>query len=186
MEDSRIVDLYWQRDQRAVEETQKKYDRYCYSIAHNILENVPDAEEAVNDTWLGAWNSMPPHRPSVLSAYLGKLTRRVAIKKWQLSRAAKRGGGKVALALEELSACIPGGTDPQRALEGAELSRVLRAFVDTLKPGERRVFIRRYWYLDSLDTIAADLGYSLSKVKSMLFRMRNKLRDYLKKEGYDL
>lgn len=186
MEDSRIVDLYWQRDQRAVEETQAKYGRYCHAIANNILENAADAEETVNDAWLGAWNSIPPHRPVMLGAYLGKLTRRAALTKWQAARAAKRGGGEAALVLEELADCIPGGTDPERELEAAELSRILRAFVDTLRPEERRVFVRRYWYLDNLDTIAAHRGESLSKVKSMLFRTRNKLRNHLKKEGYDL
>ena len=186
MEDSRIVDLYWCRDARAVEETQAKYGRYCYSVAHNILGNHADAEEAVNDTWLGAWNSIPPHRPAMLGAYLAKLTRRIAITVWQAARTQKRGGGEVALALEELSACIPGGTEPQRELEGAELSRILRGFVSTLKEPEKTVFLRRYWYLDPLDIIAADTGYSLSKVKSLLFRTRNKLRNHLKKEGYDL
>ena len=186
MEDSRIVDLYWQRDAHAVEETQAKYGRYCYRIAQNILENPSDAEEAVNDTWLGAWRSMPPHRPAVLSAYLGKLTRRIAIKKWQLDRAAKRGGGETALVLEELAGCVPGGREPERELETAELSRLLRNFVGTLGPTDRKVFVCRYWYLESVADIAADFGFSQSKVKSMLFRMRNKLRTYLEKEGYDL
>lgn len=108
MEDSRIVDLYWQRSQEAIAQTAQKYGRYCFSIAYSILENGSDADEAVNDTWLGAWNAMPPHRPQTLSTFLGKITRRTALKRWEADRAVRRGRGEVALALEELSGCIPG------------------------------------------------------------------------------
>lgn len=185
MEDSRIVDLYWQRSQEAITQTAKKYGRYCFSIAYNILENGGDAEETVNDTWLGAWNAMPPHRPQFLSTFLGKITRRIALKRWEASHAAKRGGGETALALEELSGCIP-GKDIDEELDAAELSRVLRSFVRELPQTERRVFVCRYWYLDPIADIAKQFGFSQSKVKSMLLRTRNKLKKELEKEGISL
>lgn len=182
MEDSRIVDLYWQRSQEAIAQTAQKYGRYCFSIAYSILENGSDADEAVNDTWLGAWNAMPPHRPQTLSTFLGKITRRTALKRWEADRAVRRGRGEVALALEELSGCIPGkGMDEE--LDAAELSRVLRGFLRDLSQTERRVFVCRYWYLDPIAQIANDFGFSQSKVKSMLLRTRNKLKKELEKEG---
>ena len=183
MEDSRIVDLYWIRSEQAISATAAKYGKYCFSIANNILQNQEDAKEAVNDTYLGAWKSMPPHRPQVLSSYLGKITRRIAIKMWQASRSAKRGGGEMDLALDELSGCLSAAGGPEQDMEAAELSRYLNTFVLSLPDTERRVFVCRYWYLDSVAAIADRFGFSQSKVKSMLLRTRNKLRIYLKKEG---
>jgi len=185
MEDSRIVDLYWQRSQEAITQTAKKYGRYCFSIAYNILENGADAEETVNDTWLGAWNAMPPHRPELLSTFLGKITRRLALKRWEAGRAAKRGGGETALVLEELAGCIP-GKSMEEILDAAELSRILRSFVQKLPQAERRIFVCRYWYLDPIADIAKAFGFSQSKVKSMLLRTRNKLKKELEKEGISL
>lgn len=186
MEDSRILDLYFQRDEAAISATTAKYGKYCYSIAYNILQNHEDARETVNDTYMGAWNSIPPHRPGILSAYLGKITRRIAIKKWQAGRTAKRGGGEPALALEELSDCIPARGGPEQALEMAELSRLLRRFVRSLPETEQKVFLCRYWYLDSVADIAKRFGFSQSKVKSMLFRTRSKLKTILEKEDFSL
>lgn len=183
MEDSRIVNLYWQRDPQAIQETAAKYGNYCHSIARNILGNDSDAEEAVNDTYMGAWNAMPPHRPAILSTFLGKITRRIAIKRWQEGRAAKRGGGETALALEELAGCIPSWNTPEQELEAAELSRLLRCFVQSLPETERKIFLCRYWYLDPISEIAKHFGFTQSKVKSILFRTRNKLRIQLEKEG---
>lgn len=183
MEDSRIIDLYFQRSEDAICQTDAKYGNYCFSIARNILSDTEDAKEAVNDTYWGAWNAIPPHVPKRLAAFLGKITRRISLNKWQASRAAKRGGGEVDLALEELSVCIPSRLDVEQELEGAELARILNAFVRGLPDTERRVFIRRYWYLESVETIAERFGFSKSKVKSMLFRIRNKLRKELEKEG---
>lgn len=183
MEDGQIVDLYWARSERAIAETASKYGKYCYSIAYNILANHHDAEESVNDAYLGAWNSMPPHRPVVLSTYLGKITRRTAIKKWQKQQAAKRGGGEIVLALEELEDCIPAGQSIEGEMEAAELGKVISAFVMRLPQTERSVFLCRYWYLDAMTDICEQFGFSQSKVKSMLHRTRKKLRVYLKKEG---
>ena len=186
MEDVQIVDLYFARNEQAIGETAHKYGTYLYTIAHNILLSRPDAEEAVNDTYLGAWNSIPPHRPNRLSTYLGKITRRSALEKWKAQHARKRGGGEVALALEELSDCVAGGDSPQRELEWKELTRTVNRFLKSLPETEQCVFIRRYWYLQSIQTIADDFGFSQSKVKSMLSRTRSKLKTNLQMEGIDV
>lgn len=183
MTDRQIVELYWARDAQAITETDKKYRSYCFAIARNILPQQEDAEEAVNDTWLGAWNAIPPHRPERLAGFLGKLTRRIALNKWESARTAKRGGGEPALALDELSGCIPAPGGPEQALEVAELTALLNRFVRSLPDTERRVFLRRYWYLESIQDIADGFGFSRSKVKSMLHRTRSKLRVILEKEG---
>ncbi|MBQ7801318.1 MAG: sigma-70 family RNA polymerase sigma factor [Oscillospiraceae bacterium] len=186
MEDREIVALYLQRNERAIGETAAKYGSYCFSIAHNILGNREDAEEAVNDAYLGLWSSIPPHRPVVLSTFLGKITRRTAIKRWQRNTTQKRGGGETALALEELSNCVPARDSVEAAMETAELSRLLNRFVRALPQTERNVFVCRYWYLDPISSIAQRYGFSQSKVKSMLSRTRKKLRTYLQKEEIDL
>lgn len=186
MDDRQIVALYYQRSEQALEETAVKYGSYCFSIAYNILENREDAEEAVNDSYIGAWNAIPPHKPANLAAFLGKITRRTAIKRWQRSKAQKRGGGEITLALEELADCIPAGGDAQSRMEETELSRVLNRFVQALPQTERNVFVCRYWYLDPIRAIALRYGFSQSKVKSMLSRTRKKLHNYLQKEGFDL
>ena len=183
MEDKEIVSLYWKRDERAVSETSEKYGAYCYAIAYNILSSPEDAEESVNDTWVGAWESMPPHKPDALSAFLGKITRRISLKRWRNRRTAKRGGGVVELALEELKESIPSGQAVEDALAERELPRLIDAFLDALPDVEQRVFVRRYWYLDSIADIAKRFGFTQSKIKSMLHRTRRKLRDYLRKEG---
>ena len=156
MEDSQIVDLYWERNEQAIRAAASKYGDYCYSIAYNILRSREDADESVNDTYLGAWNAMPPHRPNCLRTFLGKITRRVSLKKWRDEHRDKRGGDEVSLALEELSECIPSNAS---------------------------VFLCRYWYLDSIDKISADFCFGKSKVKSMLRRTRARLRADLEKEG---
>ena len=183
MEDSRIIELFFRRSEQAIAVTAAKFGGYCYSIAYNILHDRMDSEEAVSDTYLDAWNSMPPHRPDSLSAFLGRITRRNALDRWEYLHAEKRGRGEVPLVLEELQECLTGGTDPGRILEQQELGRLLNSFVRGLPAAERCVFVRRYWYLEPVKQIAARYGYSQSKVKSMLFRTRNRLRAYLEKEG---
>jgi len=184
MDDSRIVDLYWARSDSAIPETAAKYGRYCQAIAWNILYSIEDAEEAVNDTYLGAWNSMPPHRPHVLSAFLAKITRRAALNKWRDRNRGKRGGGEVTLALDELEDCIPSSYDVEREVQAAELAEVINAFVTALPATERRVFVCRYWYLDPVSAICLQFGFSQEKVKTMLFRTRKKLLNCLTSEGY--
>lgn len=183
MDDTQIVELYWARKESAIEETAAKYGSYCRSIAGNILQNQDDAEECVNDTWLGAWNSMPPHRPSVLSTFLGKLTRRISIDKWRHVNAKKRGDGQLPLVLAELEDCISDGKSIEEETERKLLAEVIAAFVKSLPETEQKVFLCRYWYMDSVGSIATRFRFSESKVKSMLSRTREKLRVRLEKEG---
>ena len=184
MEDHLIVDLYWQRNENAILETEAKYGRYLHSISYQILMNDEDAEECVNETYHDAWRSMPPHRPSVLSAFLGKITRRISIDTWRAYNAEKRGGGELALALDELEECVSGTGDVETEVERLELQRKLNAFLLALPGVDRQVFVCRYWYMDSVSDIADRFACSESKVKSMLYRTRKKLRTMLEKEGY--
>lgn len=186
MEDMQIVDLYVARSEQAIAETARKYGTYLFSIAKNILFDRADAEEAVNDTYLGAWRSIPPHRPNRLSTYLGKITRRCSLEKWKREHAQKRGGGEVPLALEELSDCLPGRDSPQQQIEMKELTRLINTFLKSLPETEQRIFICRYWYLCPVKTIAGDFGFTESKVKSMLSRTRSKLKQSLQKEGIEV
>ncbi|MBQ7435113.1 MAG: sigma-70 family RNA polymerase sigma factor [Oscillospiraceae bacterium] len=182
MEDSAIVELYWQRSDDAIAETERKYGRYCHRIAYNITASTEDAEECVNDTWLGAWNAMPDKRPSFLSAFLGRITRNLALNRLESRRSARRGGGEAALALDELSDCIPGQSNPQRRLEQKELEAAVDAFVGDLPETERRIFIARYWFLIPVKEIAERLGCTQSRVKTSLYRTRKKLCVYLEDE----
>ena len=184
MEDDRIVDLYWQRNERAIAETAAKYGAYLRSISRQILSNAEDAEECVNDTYNDAWQSMPPHRPSILSTFLGKITRRISIDLWRKYSAEKRGGGETALALEELEECVSGTGDVEAEVERLELQKKLNDFLLALPRTDRQVFMCRYWYLDSVSDIAKQFACSESKIKSMLYRTRNRLRAMLEKEGY--
>lgn len=184
MDDAGIVALYWARDERALAETRDKYGRYCYAVAYNILGVPEDAEESVSDAYMGAWGAMPPHRPAALPAFLGKLTRRAALKRWRARDTQKRGGGEAALALDELSECVPASGAVDEAFDAKELAKAIDTFLDALPDAERRVFIRRYWYLDSVKDVGARYAFSESKVKSMLYRAREKLREYLRKEGF--
>jgi len=183
MDDTQIVELYWARKESAIEETEEKYGSYCHSIALNILHNPDDAKESVNDTWLDAWNSMPPHRPSVLSTFLGKLTRRISTDKWRRTTAKKRGDGQLPLVLAELEDCISDGKSIEEETERKLLAEVIAAFVKSLPETEQKVFLCRYWYMDSVSAIATRFRFSESKVKSMLSRTREKLRVRLEKEG---
>ena len=184
MEDSRIVDLYWERSEQAIYETQRKYDHYCFSIANNILPFWEDAEESVNDTYLAAWNSMPPNRPGILSTFLGKLTRRISIDRWRHLSADKRGGSTVPVALEELAECIPCEADPAAQIEAKELAETIGRFLDTVSYTERQVFLMRYFDLAKIQDIAEKCSLKIGNVKSILHRTRCKLRVYLQKEGY--
>lgn len=184
MDDKSIVDLYFARNEDAIVQTSKKYGSYCYSIAYNILTNKEDAEESVSDTYMTAWRTIPPRRPSVLSTFLGKITRHISIDRWRERTAAKRGGGEVSLALEELQDCVAGMYDVEMEYERKEIVRIYVQFLDNLPMTERRVFLCRYWYVDSIESIAAKFGFSQSKVKTMLYRTRKKLRKALWEEGF--
>ncbi|MBQ3569768.1 MAG: RNA polymerase sigma factor [Methanocorpusculum sp.] len=183
MEDARIIDLYWERAETAIEKTSEKYGSYCYAIAYNILANNEDAAESVNDTYLCAWNSMPPHRPNSLSTFLGKITRRIAIDKWRGLNAVKRGSGETILAYNELSDCIPSHHSVEQEVEAADLAEIIRDFLMRLSQTERRVFICRYWYFDSITDISNQFNFSEGKIKMMLHRTRKRLMKYFVERG---
>ena len=182
MDDSRIVSLYWQRSEEAIEQTEKKYGQYLTTIAYNILTDREDSQESVNDTYLAAWDSIPPHKPQVLSAYLGKLTRRISIDRFRKRTSEKRGGGEYALSLEELDPYI-GRNTTEEALDVQALSHAIAAFLQTITPEARNVFLCRYYYLDPVKKIAGYCGITESKTKILLHRTRQALWEYLQKEG---
>ena len=184
MNDEQIVELYWQRDESAVTVTQEKYNTYLLKIAYNILNNHEDSEESVNDTYLAAWNSIPPQKPAVLSTYLGKLTRRISISLFRRKNADKRQGGEFALSFSEMEDVMEGNMEPEKEMEAQILGELLNKFLHSLKPDERRTFIGRYYYMDSLKEVAAYCGMSEGKAKTMLFRTRVKLKEYLREEGF--
>lgn len=186
MEDGKIIDLYWARNETAIAETDRKYGGYCRSLSMRILKSREDCEECVNDTWLRAWDSMPPGRPSCLCAFLGKITRNLSISRYRKNRAEKRGGGEVELVLTELEDCIPGAGSVEEEVEGKELAESIDRFLCGLGAESRNIFVRRYFYLDSVKEVAGRFGVSESKVKSLLFRLRNRLREHLEKEGIEL
>ena len=183
MEDEKIIALYWDRDQTAIAETQQKYGRYCGSIAHNIVHDAQDAEECENETYWKAWQVIPPNRPHSLKAFLGKITRNLALHFWERNHAAKRGGNAVDLALDELTECIPASDSVEQAADAAALQACLQSFLQQLPRATRIVFVQRYWYLNSIAEIAQKNGMGESKVKMMLLRTRKKLKAALETEG---
>ena len=186
MNDREIIDLYWIREERAITATAEKYGGYCHTIAFNILNNNEDAEECANDTYLGAWNSIPPQNPNPLSSYLGRIARNLALNRYKQYNAKKRGSGQVSIVLSELEACIPAESTVEQVVEEKMLSSVIENFLDTQPKTKQHIFIRRYWHIWSIRSIANTYGMSENKVASMLFRMRNELKIPLEKEGITL
>lgn len=184
MEDEQIVNLYWNRDEEAIRETEIKYDRYLTKIAYNILCDREDSRESVNDTYLAAWNSMPPHRPGVLSTYLAKLTRRLSITRFRYRTREKRRESEYALSLEELSDCISAGNTTEDLVNLKHLADTIGIWLRLQSEEARNAFLGRYYFLDSLKEVAAYCGMSESKCKSLLYRLRLDLRAYLEKEGF--
>ena len=180
MDDSGIIALYWERSDRAIAETANKYGAYCHTIADAILPSREDAEECVNDTWLRAWNAIPPHKPERLQTFLGKITRNLALNRWEKERAQKRGVGQSSLILDELAECVGSGED--RIADELHFREVLNRFLAGLPARTRKIFVRRYWYMSPVKEIAADYGISESKVAVTLFRTRNQLKAVLEKE----
>ena len=186
MEDERIVQLYWARDELAIQESAAKYGSYCHSIARNILNNPDDACECVNDTWFHAWNAMPPHRPSVLSAFFGKITRNLSFDLYRKQHRKKRGSGEIDLVLEELSECVSGKDTPENTFTAHELAEEINQFLLSLPTKKRAMFILRYWYADPVAEIAERFAVSENNVSVTLNRIRTKLKADLKERGYDL
>lgn len=185
MVDSEIVALYWARKEEAIQITAQTYGAYLGKIAYNVLFDWEDSRECVNDTYLRAWNSMPTHRPAVLATYLGRIVRQYAIDRFRRRTSAKRAPSEYALSLSELGE-VCGGETPEAALETKRLEEAIRAFVRTLSPEARAIFLGRYYYFDSVKEVASCCGVSEAKVRSLLHRIRLRLRTYLEQEGFSL
>lgn len=183
MEDRNIVELFLSRSEEAIQETDKKYGRYCYKIAFNILGNYEDSEECVNDAYMRAWGSIPPNEPQSLSAFVGKITRNLALDKLRHKNSDKRGGGEVPLVLDEISEFVSGDDQIERMQDSQEITAALNSFLAVLGEIERGVFMRRYWMMESIADIAKRYGLSISNTTTMLFRLRGKLKKHLTKEG---
>ncbi|MFI3168341.1 MAG: RNA polymerase sigma factor [Faecalibacterium sp.] len=183
MDDIKIIALYWARSEQAIAQTAQKYQRYCHSIAFHILHSEQDAEECVNETYLAAWNSMPPQRPNALCAFLGRITRNLSLNRYEAAHAAKRGGGQTALVLEELKECLSGGNAVDEAMDEAFVLAVLNRFLAAQPKRKRDIFVKRYWYLLSSKEIAQAVGYDEAGVNNILSRMRAALKQELAKEG---
>lgn len=186
MEDEQIVSLYWDRDETAIRETEAKYDRYLTKIAYNILADREDSRESVNDTYLAAWESMPPHRPTVLSAYLAKLTRRISIDCFRYRTRGKRMASEYAVSLSELGDCVSGGNTTEEIVNVKLLADAIGIYLRLQSEQARTAFIGRYYFLDSLKEVAAYCEISESKAKTLLYRTRVGLKEYLEKEGFCL
>ncbi len=184
MEDYQIVELYWQRTADAIQETDRKYGAYCFAIANNILHNAEDSEECVNDTWLNAWNAMPPQKPTKLQMFLAKITRNISINLYNARSAQKRGGGEVVLVLDELSECLASDSDVESEYEAKELGQCIRRFVRELPERDGNVFVRRYFFAESVAQIAKRYGLTDNNVMVILSRTRKKLKAHLVKEGF--
>lgn len=184
MEDTKILDLYFARNEQAILETDRKYGPYCFSLARSILENDSDAEEAVNDTYFKTWNAIPPNRPKVLKLFLAKITRNLSFSRWRSLSAGKRGGGEMALVLEELADCIPSPVTVEDTFNAKELAETIRSFLDTIPVREQDIFLRRYFFVEESETIASRYGMKPAAVLRSLSRTRAKLKQYLIKEGY--
>lgn len=186
MDDNAILDMYFARDESAIAETQEKYGKYCSSIAYNVLGSSEDADETVNDTYLVAWNAIPPQRPRFFSSFLGKITRNLALKKLRSRDVQKRGGITAHICLEELAECIPSSSGVEEEIGTRELAAIIDSFLRALPEMQRKIFLRRYWYMDTIEEISKNFGFGQSKVKMMLLRTREKLLIELEKEGVNL
>ena len=186
MDDNMIINLYWERSETAISETANKYGGYCTQIAMNILKNREDSEECVNDTYFKTWNSIPTQRPNILMSFLGRITRNLSLDKYKKRSAQKRGGNEFDLLLSELENCVPSNSNVEAEYEAGATAKIIDSFLYSIDQENRIVFTRRYWYADSIESIANRLGISESKVKSILFRTRNKLKSYLEKEGVNV
>lgn len=184
MQDDRIVELYWQRDESAIRHTDLKYGRYLMKLSYNILADWEDSKESVNDTYLSAWKSIPPHRPSVLLTYLCKITRNIAIDVFRKKNSAKRKSSEYVLSLSELEDCISVGNTTEHDADLHLLAKAIEDYLSTLPEETRNVFICRYYFFDSVRKVAKYYKMSESKIKSILYRTRIGLKKYLEQEGF--
>ena len=186
MEDEQILELYFARNEQALAETDRKYGSYCYSLANSILQNQQDAEETVSDTYMKAWNSIPPKRPDIFKMFLAKITRNLAFSRWRQYSAEKRGGGEMCIVLDELEECIPDHGSVEDHLNSKELLKTIRSFLDTLPGREQDIFLRRYFFVEESAVIAKRYDMKPATVLRTLSRTRRKLKTYLTREGYTI
>lgn len=186
MDDAKIVQMYLDRNEQAIPATSNKYGSYCTCIAKNILGNNEDAEECVNDTYLNTWYAIPPKKPQLLSAFLGKITRNLAFNRYKHNTADKRGGGEITMVLDELAECVSNEDDIEQAYEYKELVATINIFLSTLSEEKRNIFVCRYWYTDSITDIAARYHMTYAAVSMTLNRLRSQLYNFLIERGYDL
>ena len=182
--DAQIIDFYWNRDAQAISASMDRYGSYCFSIADGILNNAQDAEECVNDTWLKAWNAIPPTRPAVLKIFFAKITRHLSFDKYKAGKALKRGGGNIQLVLDELAECIADESDVEGQVDAKELGKVINQFVVSLPEREQNLFVRRYFFSEPIKAIADRYDLRENSVHVTLSRIRKRLRSRLSKEGY--
>lgn len=186
MDDSKIIELYLMRDESAITETDRKYGAYCYTVADNVLKNACDSKECVNDTWLKAWNSIPPKRPKYLNMFLAKITRNLAFNMYEKRHAQKRGSGEINIVLDELAECIPAGSSVESDILANELKNCINSYILSLPQKEAYIFIRRYFFTESIAQIAVKYNMSANNVNVVLSRVRKKLKRHLAKEDYKL
>lgn len=186
MDDKSIIDLFFRRDEQGIQQAASAYGSYCRAVANSILQNPEDAEEAVADTWLKAWDSIPPNRPTHLRLYLAKITRNIALNTYREQTSKKRGGGQITLALEELGECVSHSDSVDSQINEHLLRDDIQAFLQQISKKDRMVFVRRYFYLEDTPAIAQRYGLKESNVLLILSRTRKKLKQHLIKEGYDL
>ena len=183
MDDNLIIDLFFARDESAITETDKKYGNYLSAVAFNILSNSEDTQECVNDTYFKAWNIIPPHNPQKFKCFLAKITRNLSLNIIEKNNTLKRGKGQLSCALEELEECIPSQRSVETEIDENSLAEFLNAFLFSLPKKTRIVFVKKYWYLDSIKEIEDSTGLTESNIKTILFRTRKKLRKALEQEG---
>jgi RNA polymerase sigma-70 factor (ECF subfamily) len=181
MTDAEIIKLYFDRSERAIEETDRVYGRYCRNVSYEILRNIQDSEEIVNDTYLKTWNSIPPKDPPSLKNFLAKIVRGLSINRLEYNNAQKRGGGQLDAVLDELEGCIP--SYDEKYEDGEQIRNVIDSYLRSLPREKRRIFIRRYWYMSPISEIAEDMGVSEGKIKMILTRLRKDLKKTLEREG---
>ena len=184
MNDSGIIELYWNRNTKAISASMEQYGAYCFSVANGILNDAQDSEECVNDTWLKAWNAIPPTRPTVLKAFFAKITRHLSFDRYKARRSLKRGGGDIMLVLEELAECLADESDVEGQVGAKELGEVINQFVMSLSEREQNLFVRRYFFSEPIKAIADRYDTNENYVNVTLSRVRKRLRNRLSKEGY--
>ena len=182
MEDSKIIDLFFDRSESAVVELSNKYRQLCFRIAMNVLGNTEDAEECVNDTFLAVWNAIPPQNPTILKAFVGRIARNISINKYNRNSAEKRNPDFQAC-LDELGECIAGGLEPEDEYDASQIAKYIDEYLDTLSKTNRLIFVRRYWYMDSYEYLSCVTGLNTSAVRKRLSRNVNGLKDYLRSKG---